>query len=121
MNCIEELVQGVGAGDGEIGAGDGEIGDEAKKNALYPTVRNELYRSIASSITVQSDTYAVFIMIGLGNEAEDENGLRLPDPDDWTWRTTRRYFGVIDRSNCLTSEDRPATLMFSEVLASPTD
>jgi hypothetical protein len=79
-----------------------------KKTTLYPTVRNELYRSIASSITVRSDTYAVFILVGLGN-----------DPDPTTWRTTRRHFGIIDRSNCLTSEDRPATLMFSEILAQP--
>ena len=93
----------------------GLINEEARKEKFYTSVRNDLYSSIASSITVRSDTYAVFIMIGLGNEDEDGN----PDPENW--RTTRRYFGVIDRSNCLTSEDTPATLMFSEVLAIPTD
>jgi hypothetical protein len=91
----------------------GLIAPDTRKSKFYPTVRNDLYSSIASSITVRSDTFAVFILIGLGNEDEDGN----PDPDNW--RTTRRYFGVIDRSNCLTSEDTPATLMFSEILASP--
>ena len=71
------------------------------ENANYLDVRDELYRSIANVITVNSDVYTVYIRVQLGNQSNPR----------YKWN----YLAVIDRSNCRTEDDTPAVLLFSQV------
>jgi hypothetical protein len=57
------------------------------------------YRNVANLLTVNSDTFVVYIRIQLDN------------PAIHAWD----YLAVIDRSNCTTANDSPAVLLFSEV------
>jgi hypothetical protein len=57
------------------------------------------YRNVANLLTVNSDTFVVYIRIQLDN------------PAIHAWD----YLALIDRSNCTTANDSPAVLLFSEV------
>lgn len=60
-----------------------------------------LYKAIAACIGVNSDTYAVNILVQLGaNPSDDEK-----------WH----YVAVIDRSCCTAKADKPAVLLFTHV------
>jgi len=58
-----------------------------------------LYRTVANVVTVNSDTFAAYIRVQLG------------DPARQVWQ----YLAVIDRSNCWDANSAPVVLMFTQM------
>jgi len=76
-------------------------GPLAQTSAGYLDARDSLYRAVSNLITVNSDVFAVSILVRL----QASTGI----PQDW------HYVAVIDRSNCRQSGQMPAVLLFSQV------
>lgn len=81
----------------------GLAGDES--DARYLEYRDALYAAVANLVTVNSDTYAVYLYVQI---PDGEDSDSLPDYE-------ARYLAVIDRSNCRTSADQPAVLLFAPI------
>ena len=78
------------------------------KEADYLSGRDSLYKSISNLISVNSDVFAANIVVQLRS---GDAGATLADPPKETWR----YLSVLDRSNCRTTSDSPAVLLFTEL------
>ncbi|MBN1942402.1 MAG: lamin tail domain-containing protein [Phycisphaerae bacterium] len=74
-------------------------------DADYLEERGKLYSAVANLVTVNSDTYAVYIYV------------QIPDGDDVDSlpEYEARYLGVIDRSNCRETGQQPAVLLFTPI------
>jgi len=79
--------------------------------------RFALVNSIANSVSVRSDTYAVWFVLH-GYREGDCTGLAQNDP--LIPGVSRRFLMILDRSNVMTAGDKPAILLFKEVPYSPT-
>jgi hypothetical protein len=67
----------------------------------YLLQRNALYGRVSNLISTQSDVYAVYIRLQVG------------DGDDPDVEEKWHYLAVIDRSNCWKTGDEPALLLFT--------
>jgi hypothetical protein len=79
---------------------DSLIGASRRNHKDYPQARDALYSAVSNSLTVNSDTYAVFMRVQLKDAEGNEKG-------NWY------YLSVLDRSNCLKTTDQPAVLLFT--------
>lgn len=79
--------------------------------------RYALVNSIANTVTVRSDVYAVWFVLH-GYRESDCTGLAQDDP--LIPGVSRRFLMILDRSNVMTTGDKPAILLFKEVPYSPT-
>lgn len=77
-----------------------------EESAEFLDHRAALYQAVANCVSVNSDTFAVYISIRLPKV--DSPSV---DTDYFRWN----YVGVIDRSNCRADGDEPAALLFSPV------
>lgn len=72
----------------------------------YVQTRNSLYTAVSNLVTVNSDTYAAYILIQLQPQGES---------DLTKYKARWNYLTVLDRSNCKTATDTPARLLMTQV------
>ena len=77
--------------------------DQLRQLPDYAAARDGMYRAVSNLITTRSDTFAANIIVQLRD-------AKTPGRVKYTWR----YVAVIDRSNCGSSGDTPAVILFSE-------
>jgi len=75
------------------------VSNDDRKKAWYLDARNELYRYVISSVTVNSDTFAVTAVVNIDNPP----------------RQTTSYVALLDRSGCIDRDDSPSILFMAEV------
>jgi len=72
-----------------------------KKIRTYVPLRDSLYTAVSNMVSVRGDVFAVFIRVQTGDTGGGER--------NW------HHLAVIDRSNCLTADDKPVVLLSSPV------
>ncbi len=77
-------------------------------STTYISQRDALYNAVSNLVTVNSDVYAVYIYVKANPEGTDGDHAAKPGCQ---WR----YIAILDRSNCRTTTDEPAVLMFTEL------
>src|SRR5690606_19483933 len=71
-----------------------------------------IFNSVAGSISVRSDLYAVWFVLH-GYQREDVEGLT--DDDPLIPSVAKRFLIIVDRSNVTTEGERPRILHFQEL------
>ena len=64
---------------------------------------------LSNLLTVNSDTFCAYIRVQLGNNDDVGTGGNAPAS------VQRHYVAILDRSNCVTDQDRPIVRMMAEV------
>ena len=80
-------------------------------NNMHDITKYDIYYAwLINQITVRSDVYIAFIRVDMRPAGEDLSTAADRQPS-----ATRRYIAVIDRTNCISSNDLPRIVLFTEM------
>jgi hypothetical protein len=75
----------------------------------YLEARDALYKAVANCVTVNSDTFAVYVLVQLYDTSVTQPTGAAGGTNGYLSQT--RYLAVFDRSNCRLATDKPAILL----------